>query len=160
VYSLRRDRCVLELTLRLLKFPWLRARFTESDGCLNIGADGDHTLEIELAPSSLWTTVPRLARTLTGPAGLRAEEYPAIVFVSRLDLFDNRDVEILGQVDIAETPRDLFLAGDLRYVDDERIVLWGKGILPAPRRRPTGGRIARLLSRRPIHIEIAAEFTR
>jgi hypothetical protein len=153
-YSVRTDRWVLEVSIRALGQPIVRGRLGVDNGMLEISAGGDdHSLRVEVATPSLWTTVPLLARSLIGPLS-------AITFAStEFSLFEDRTVEILGQLEIGGAPRELRLTGDLRFVAEDRIVLWARGVLPPPRRRPGGaGRVAGLLARRRLHVEIAAEF--
>jgi hypothetical protein len=160
-FAVRRDRCVAELTMRLLGIRWLRARLTVSQATLVIGA-GEDMLAIELATASLRTAVPLLAKVLTGQTALRAELFPSLYFTSDdVDILDDSTVELVGQAEIAGSPRDLFLKGELRHIESDRVILWLRGMLPSPRRSPAnGGRTARLLARRPVHVEFAAEFVR
>jgi hypothetical protein len=161
VFAVRRDRCVAELTIRLLGIRWLRARLTVSHASLTIEA-GEHTLAIELATASLRTAVPLLAKVLTGDTALRAEVFPCLYFLSdEVAILNEPTVEIVGQAEIAGSPRDLFLEGELRHIESGRVILWLRGVLPPPRRSPAKtGRTARFLARRPVHIEFAAEFAR
>ncbi|GAB3160016.1 hypothetical protein GCM10027258_74510 [Amycolatopsis stemonae] len=101
-YVLRRDRCVVETSIRLLGLPLRRTRLT---------ATGGH---VDLAGRSLTLRTAEL--TFDGEIG--------------------EDHVVTGEP---------HLTGDLRHVDDERIILWVKGTVRAPRR---------------IHVEIAAEFVR
>lgn len=113
-----------------------------------------------LDATSLRGGVKPLRRALTGARGLRAADHPDITFTSE-DIEIDDAIHITGKIDVAGATRELRLRGDLRHVDDDRIVLWVKGILPAPRRKPRGlGPVPRLLAARRIHLEIAAEFVR
>jgi polyisoprenoid-binding protein YceI len=158
-YTLRRDRCVVEPSIRLLRLPLLRGRLTATGGHLDLD---DRHLTVVLDAASVWTSVKLPRRALTGARGLRAGDHPDITFTSddiRLDA--DRAMDVIGKIDIAGATRELRLRGDLRHVDDERVVWWAKGVLPAPRRKPRGlGPAARLLATRRIHLEIAAEFVR
>lgn len=123
-YTLRHDRCVIELSLRLLRVPLLRRRLT---------ATGGH-----------WTPGGALAVTLD----------PDLVFTAD-DVADD-PVVIDGRV----AGRAVRLRGDVRYRDENCVVLWAAGsVLPA-RRKPRRGRTARFLAGRRLHAEIAIEFVR
>jgi polyisoprenoid-binding protein YceI len=162
VYSLRRDRCVVEPSIRLLRYPLLRGRFTASGGFFEI-TEGDqpHHLAVVLDAKSLRPSVPLLRGWLLGPRGLNAEDYPDLPFTSlAVDLGDNRAVDVTGRLDIAGSTRELRLRGDLRHVGEDHIVMWAKGILPPPRRRPRTGLLTRMLAGRRIQVEIAMEFRR
>ena len=162
-FAVRHDRCVAELTMRLFGIRWLGARLTVSHATFAIGTDED-VLAVELATASLRTAVPLLAKVLTGPAALRAEEFPSLYFTGYdVDILEDSTVELVGQANIAGSPRDLFLEGELRSVESDRdsVILWLRGVLPSPRRPPANsGWIARLLARRPVYVEFAAEFVR
>jgi polyisoprenoid-binding protein YceI len=154
---------VVELSVRLLGRPWLRGRLAVREGRLTIGLDEDeHELLVELAASSFWTNIALLARMLTKKEALCVAEFPRVTFSSsEVCFFEDRTAEITAQVEVTDTPRELRLSGDLRHVEDGRIILWARGVLPAPRRRPTHvGWIAGMLARRRIHVEFAAEFLR
>jgi hypothetical protein len=160
VYVVRRERCVAELTARLLGIRWLRGRLTVRNAAFEIDPEG-HVLVVELDAVSLWTTIPLLAKVLTGKTALRAEEFPSSTFTSDEVALLEKTVEIAGQIDVAGSPRDLYLEGQLRPVEPGRVILWLRGTLPPPRRRPAeSGRTARFLARRPVHVEFAAEFVR
>ncbi|WP_410567330.1 YceI family protein [Amycolatopsis sp. cmx-4-61] len=157
--TLRRDRCVVEPSIRLLRVPVLRGRLAATGGHLDL--DGRHlTLTLDADPVRLGPKP--LRRALTGARGLRAADHPAITFTSaNLHVGPGDAVDVTGKVEVAGAPRHLHLTGDLRRAGDESIVLWVKGTLPAPRRRPRRlGIVARLLAGRRIHVEIAAEFVR
>jgi polyisoprenoid-binding protein YceI len=163
VYPVRRDRCVVELSARLLGHPWLRGRLKVREAVLTVGlGEDDHQLTLEFGASSLWTTIPRLAGMLSTKEALCVTEFPDITFTStEVCLFADSSAEITGQVEVTDIARDLRLTGDLRHVEDEMVILWASGVLPPPRRRPAHvGRIAGFLARRRIHVEIAAEFRR
>jgi polyisoprenoid-binding protein YceI len=162
-YVLRPDRCVIELSAKTAGRTWLWARLAASDGYFDLAAGGDdHELAVTLAASSLRTGIPLLRRVLVGSNALSAAEFPAIEFAStEAYVGEDRAVEIAGHLQIAGTPRELTLVGDLRYVDSARVVLWAKGTLPPPRRRPSNcGRLVGWLARRRVHVEIAIEFVR
>ncbi|HEY2062664.1 MAG TPA: YceI family protein [Amycolatopsis sp.] len=160
VYSLRRDRCVVEPSIRLLRYPLLRGRFTASGGFLEIA--GDHQLSVVLDAESLRPSLPFLRGRLIGPRGLNVEEYPDLPFTSlAVHLGQDRSVDLTGRLYLAGTTRELRLRGDLRRVGEDYIVLWAKGILPPPRRPQRGaGLLMRVLGSRRIQVEIAMEFRR
>lgn len=123
-YTLRRDRCVIELSLRLLRVSLLRRRLT---------ATGGH-----------WTPGGALTVTLDPDLEFTAE-----------DVADD-PVVIDGRV----AGRTVQLCGDVRYRDEDCVVVWAAGpVLPA-RRKPRRGRIARFVAGRRLHAEIAIEFVR
>jgi polyisoprenoid-binding protein YceI len=162
-YTLRRDRCVIEPSIRLLRYPLLRGRFTASGGHVEFTTDEDgHRITVVLDAASLRTGVPGLRRMLLGSRALDAEQYPDITFTSSdIHLGADRAIDSHGRLDLTGTSRDLRLLGRLHYVDDQRIVLWAKGTLPPPRRKPRNlNRIARLLVGCRITVEIAVEFVR
>jgi polyisoprenoid-binding protein YceI len=163
VYSLRRDRCVVEPSIRLLRYPLLRGRFTVSGGFFEI-AEGEqpHQLSVVLDAESLRPSVPFLRGRLLGPRGLNVEEYPDLPFTSlAVHLGPDRVVDITGRLDLAGTTRELRLHGDLRHVGDDYIILWAKGILPPPRRpQRESGLVMRVLAGRRVQVEIAMEFRR
>jgi hypothetical protein len=66
-FRLRRDRCVVEISVRVLGRPLLRGRIKTGKGTLTVGELS--TLELELLPGSLPFTRRRLARGL-GPEPL------------------------------------------------------------------------------------------
>ncbi len=153
VHVLRQDRCVVEVSLRLLGCPILRGRFPAIRGSWTIG--DEHELRIVLDAASLRTGIPLLHRALTGAL-------TELTFEAReIDLFADRTVEISGQVLLPASTRDLRLSGDLRHVGDEAFVLWAAGALPPSRHKPRRlGPIARLAFRRRLHVEVAIEFVR
>ncbi|MFD9887993.1 hypothetical protein ACFWY9_01525 [Amycolatopsis sp. NPDC059027] len=151
VYTLRRDRCVIETSLRLLRFPVLRGRFSASGGHFDVA---EPELTVVLDAASLRVGVPFLSRFLTGPRGLSTADHPDVVVEAPVVLLGaDRVVDLVCRVVLPGTTRDLRLRGDLRYVDDERIILWAKGILPKTRRKAR-------FARRRVHVEIAMEFVR
>ncbi|WP_020672207.1 YceI family protein [Amycolatopsis nigrescens] len=153
-YLLRRDRCVVELSVR----PWFRARLTAFSGSLEIGyAAGENELTAELDTSSLWTNVPLLAGKLAG----RAREFPVISFAGTEPGFAGDAPEITGRVECGGTSRELRLHGAPWRVERARIIVWVRGVLPPPRQRARGaGPVLDAILRRPLHVEVAAEFLR
>lgn len=146
IHVLRRDRCVIEISLRLMGRPILRGRFAAVHGEWTIGDDG-HRLRVVLDPASLRTGIPLLHRILT-PADLGFD-------AGEIDLFADRTVHIAGHVRLPSSARELRLAGDLRHVDDDGFVVWAAGTLLPSRHKPRG-----FLARRRLHVEIAIEFVR
>ncbi|WP_410581390.1 hypothetical protein [Amycolatopsis sp. lyj-108] len=137
-HTLRPDRCVLEPSFRFLRFPLARGRFTATAGYL-----GDLGLFVELDVPSL-RTYPWPLRYFI----LRRRTTRVLTFTSDELVVDENRVRIEGRLG----NRGLVLDGSLRHVDEERIILWAKGILPRPRRAPWYVR--------RIHVEIAIEFVR
>ncbi|WP_410655390.1 hypothetical protein [Amycolatopsis sp. lyj-112] len=140
-YTLRPDRCVLEPSIRFLRFPLVRGRFAATAGYLDVSEEPGLIVEVD---------VPSL-RTYPWPVKysiLKRSETRALTFTADEIILDERRIQIEGRIG----SRGLMLAGDLRHADEERIVLWAKGILPRPRR-------ARWFVRR-VHVEIAIEFAR
>lgn len=154
VHVLHRDRCVVEVSLRLLGRPILRGRFAAIHGEWTISDDRD-ALRVVLDPASLRTGVPLLHRALTDrltELGFDAGE---------IDLFADGTVDIAGHVQLPSSARELRLSGDLRHVGDNFFVVWAAGTLPASRHKPQGlGLLARVVARRRLHVEIAIEFVR
>ncbi|MFI7115872.1 hypothetical protein [Amycolatopsis sp. NPDC049868] len=140
-HTLRPDRCVVEPSLRFLRFPLARARFTATAGYLDSSADP--ALFVELDVPSLRTYPWPLKHLI-----LRRHEARVLTFTSGEFVVDGRRVRIDGWIG----NRGLVLTGELRPVEEERIVLWAKGILPRPRRAPWYVR--------RVHVEIAIEFAR
>ncbi|MER6665033.1 hypothetical protein ABT256_10825 [Amycolatopsis japonica] len=138
-HTLRPDRCVVEPSLRFLRFPLARARFTATAGYLAVS--GDPALFVELDVPSL-RTYPRPLKHLI------RHDTRVVTFTSDEFVVDGRQVRIDGRIG----DRALVLSGELRPVDNEGIVLWAKGILPRPRRAPWYVR--------RVHVEIAIEFVR
>jgi hypothetical protein len=123
-YTLRRDRCVVELSLRLLRVPLLRRRLVATDGQWTPGGP----LTVTLAPDLVFT----------------AGEVP------------DDPVVIDGRV----AGRAVRLRGDVRYRDEDCVVVWAAGTVLPARRKPRRGRVARFLAGRKLHAEIAIEFVR
>ena len=159
-YQLDPTRFVLEPSVRALRLPIVRGRFTARSGHLVLGDEGE--LALELDSGSLWTNVFGLAGTLTKEGALCAADYPAIRFRSTDQLvLPDGSIEVAGRIEVLDVVRDVRLKGKLSRVDEAAVVLWLTGVLPPPRRQFAGGRwIARVLGRRPIHLELAAEFVR
>jgi hypothetical protein len=152
-YTLRRDRCVVELSVRLLRLPVLRGRLTATGGDWTPGSG----LTVVLDSASLRTGVPFLHRALTGPRGLRGAE---LTFVAE-EVEAGEELVLDGRVQLPDATREARLRGDIRYQDEECVVVWAAGVIPPPRRKPRClGRIARLLAGRRLHVEIAIEFVR
>ena len=154
VHVLRHDRCVVEVSLRLLGRPILRGRFAAVHGEWTFGGDRDE-LRVVLDPASLRTGVPLLHRALTGrPTELGFD-------AGEIDLFADRTVHIAGHVQLPSGTRELRLSGDLRHVGDGFFVVWATGALPPSRHKPRRlGLLARVVARRRLHVEIAIEFVR
>lgn len=159
IRTLRRDRCVVEPSIRVLRLPVLRGRFAATGGHFDL--DGRH-LTLTLDADAVRLGPKPLRRVLTGTRGLNAAEHPAITFTSsNLHAGSGDAVDVTGTVEIAGAARHLHLTGELRPAGDESIVVWVKGTLPAPRRKPRRlGWLARVLAGRRIHVELAAEFVR
>ncbi|MEV4052287.1 hypothetical protein AB0J55_13985 [Amycolatopsis sp. NPDC049688] len=138
-YTLRRDRCVIELSPRP---PLARARLTATGGHWTPGS----ALTVTLGPGSLRTPIPFLHRAFRGgEITFTADEVAEDPFVAE------------GRV----AGRDVRLRGDVRYRDDHSAVVWAAGIVPPARRKPRrAGRLVRLLARRRLRVEIAIEFVR
>ncbi|WP_435158926.1 YceI family protein, partial [Amycolatopsis sacchari] len=160
-YELDPDRFVLETTARLLRCPVLRGRFAATAGHLVLDPDQPE-LALELDTRSLRTRVPGLARLLTDEGGLCASTFPAIRFTStRMGVTSTRFLDLAGRLEVLGVTRELRLTGRLAYVDENSVVLWVKGVLPPPRRPlKRGSPPARVIARRPLHLELAAEFAR
>lgn len=140
-YKLRPDRCVIEPSIRFLRFPLARGRFAATAGYLDVSDEPGLVVELDVA--SLRTYPWPLRRLI-----LRRCDTPVLTFTSDELFFDEEQAHIEGHIGT----RPLVLAGDLRYTDEERVVLWAKGILPRPRRAPWFAR--------RVHVEIAIEFVR
>ncbi|AIG73643.1 Hypothetical protein AJAP_03590 [Amycolatopsis japonica] len=137
--TLRPDRCVVEPSLRFLRFPLARARFTATAGYLDVSEDPALFVELDV-PS---------VRTYPWPLKyLIRHDARVLTFTSGEFVVEGRRVRIDGWIG----DRPLVLSGELRPVDEEGIVLWAKGILPRPRRAPWYVR--------RVHVEIAIEFVR
>ncbi|ATY11137.1 hypothetical protein CU254_12165 [Amycolatopsis sp. AA4] len=148
VHRLRPDRRVLELTLRLLGIPLLRGRLTVRS------AEFSHdSLTAEIDGSSFRSRVPLLSAMVTRELG-------EVRFTGE-EIAEQPSTEFAGRLDFGDSTRDLVLGGELREAGDGCVILWLRGTLPPPRRPlRTAGRIARLLARRPVHVEFAGEFVR
>lgn len=147
-YSLRPDRCVIEVTPRLLGLPLTRARFQALDGEL---AD---SMSITVDAASLRT--PLLGRALRGHKGLSANRYPTIKFEAQ-----RAGDDFTGTVRVRQTDCALTLRTKIITADQDTVIIWGRGRIG--RSQPRTRRLnlpARLLGRRGLHVEIAAEFTR
>lgn len=137
--TLRPDRCVVEPSLRFLRFPLARARFTATAGYLDVSEEPALFVELDV-PS---------VRTYPWPLKyLIRHDARVLTFTSGEFVVEGRRVRIDGWIG----DRPLVLSGELRPVDEEGIVLWAKGILPRPRRAPWYVR--------RVHVEIAIEFVR
>ncbi|WP_328609339.1 hypothetical protein OG943_09490 [Amycolatopsis sp. NBC_00345] len=158
-YTVRPGRCVTELTTRLFGIRWPHARLTVDHAVFTVSAEGA-TLAVELATASLRTPFPLPAKVVTGQGGLCAGESPSLGFTSD-EVRIQDGVHITGRVAIGDSARDLVLDGELRHPERGHVILWLRGTLPPPRRPlRTGNPIVRLLARRPIRVEFAAEFVR
>ncbi len=140
-YRLRSDRCVIEPSMRFLRFPVARARFAATAGYLDISEEPGLVVELDVV--SLRTYPWPLRRLI-----LKRRITPVLTFISEEVFFDQKEVHIEGRIG----DRMLVLDGDLRHSDEDRVVLWAKGILPRPRRAPWFAR--------RLHVEIAIEFVR
>ncbi|GHF66684.1 polyisoprenoid-binding protein YceI [Amycolatopsis bartoniae] len=159
-YQADPSRFVLEPTIHLLRQPVLRGRLACTRGHLVLG---EHPgLSLDLDARSLRTNVFGLARTLTSEGALCAADYPALRFHSTdMSVTEDWSVEVTGKLEVLDVVRDLRLRGELAHVDELAVVLWVRGVLPPPRRPlETGYWAAQVIAERPIHVELAAEFTR
>ncbi len=138
-YTLRRDRCVIELSPRP---PLIRGRLTATGGHWTPGAE----LTVTLDPGSLRTGIPFLHRAFRGEdLTFTAEEVAEDPFVAE------------GSV----AGRTVRLHGDVRHRDEHGVVVWAAGVvLPARRKSRHASRLVRLLARRRLRVEIAIEFVR
>lgn len=151
-YRLRGDRCVVELSVRVLGVPVLRGRLTATNGEFHIGL-AEHSGTLELRAASLRTGVPLLGKALTRERGLWATKHPVIRFsCERAALDDDRTLVLPGTVTVKGQRVPLRMSGTLHYSDPDRIVVWLRG------RLRLGG--AHRLTSRPVHVEVAAEFVR
>ncbi|WP_406629783.1 hypothetical protein [Amycolatopsis sp. WGS_07] len=149
-YRIRPDRCVLELTLRLLGFPLLRGRLTVRRAEFTRGPDGC-AVTAEIDGGSFRTGVPLMSTIVTRELG--------VVRFAGEEIAERPPVEFAGRLDFGDSTRDLVLGGELREAGEGRVILWLRGTLPPPRRPlRTVGRTVRLLARRPLRIEFAGEF--
>jgi polyisoprenoid-binding protein YceI len=146
-YTLRTDRCVIEVTARLLGLPLVRARFGATAGELD-----DTSMVITVDPASLRTATPLLGPLLRGPKGLAAKRFPAIRFEAQRPAWT-------GRLKVRQTECDLKLRTRVMALDDATIIS-ARGRLG--RCQPRTRRLnpaARFLGRRNLDIEIAVEFT-
>lgn len=133
-YTLRRDRCVIEVSPRP---PVIRGRLTATGGHWTPGS----TLTITLGSFR----TPLLRRAFRDELTFTAEEVDDDPFV------------VEGRV----AGREVKLRGDVRHRDEESVVVWAAGfVAPARASRRPAGRVARLLARRRLRVEIAIEFVR
>lgn len=140
-HTLNPDRCVLEPSIRFLRFPLARGRFAATAGYLDVSEDS--ALFVEIDVPSLRTYPWPLRRLI-----LKRGKTRVLTFTSdELVVYESR-VRIEGRIG----NRGLVLDGELRHAGEERIILWAKGILPRPRRAPWFVR--------RVHVEIAVEFVR
>ena len=159
-YELNPVRFVLEPSIRALRLPVVRGRFTARRGHLVLGDVSELALDVDAG--SLRTNVAGLAGTLRKEGGLCAAAYPAIRFHSTDVLaLPDRSIEVVGRIEVLDAARDVRLTGKLSCADEFAVVVWVTGVLPPPRRQFEHGRwIAQVLGERPIHLELAAEFVR
>ncbi|EOD63422.1 hypothetical protein [Amycolatopsis vancoresmycina] len=138
-YTLRRDRCVIEVSRRL---PLFRARLTATGGHWTPGS----ALTVVLDPGSLRTPIPFLAKAFHGEElTFTAAEVAEDPFV----------------VDGGVAGRAVRLRGDVRHRDACGVVVWAAGYVLPARRKPARARgLVRLLARRRLRVEIAIEFVR
>jgi hypothetical protein len=138
-YTLRRDRCVIEVSPRP---PLVRGRLTATGGHWTPGS----ALTVTFDPGSLRTGIPFLGRVFRGDElTFTADEVGDDPFV------------VEGRV----AGREVRLRGDVRHRDEDGVVVWAVGVVPPVRRKPRrAGRLVRLLARRRLRVEIAIEFVR
>ena len=138
-YTLRRDRCVIEVSPRP---PLVRGRLTATGGHWTPGS----ALTVTLDPGSLRTGIPFLGRAFRGgELTFTADEVGDDPFVAE------------GRVG----GREVCLRGDVRHRDEHGLVVWAVGIVPPVKRKPRRtGRLVRLLAGRRLRVEIAIEFVR
>lgn len=138
-YTLRQDRCVIEVSPRP---PLVRGRLAATGGHWTPGS----TLTVSFDPGSLRTGVPFLGRAFRGgELTFTADETGDDPFVAE------------GLV----AGREVRLSGDVRHRDSRSVVVWAVGVVPPLRRKPRrAGRLVRLLARRRLRVEIAIEFVR
>jgi polyisoprenoid-binding protein YceI len=148
ILTLNPDRCVIEVTARLLGLPLARGRFQAISGEL---ADG-HSLEITVDASSLRAAA--LGRALRGRKGLSVKTFPVITFAA-----DRVPAGFAGRVKVRRTECDLTLRTKRITPTDNTVILWGRGRIG--RSQPRTRRLnlpAKLLGRRRLDVEIAVEF--
>jgi polyisoprenoid-binding protein YceI len=150
ILTLNQDRCVIEVTARLLGMPLARGRFQAVSGEL---AD-DGSLEITIDASSLRAAA--LGPLLRGRKGLSAKAFPVITFAA-----DRAPAGFAGQIKVRRTECDLTLRTKRITPDDDTVILWGRGRIG--RSQPRTRRLnlpAKFLGRRRLDVEIAVEFNR
>lgn len=141
-HRLNPDRCVVELSRRVLGVPVARARVTAIGGELVV-TDAGNRCHLDLRAASLRTGMPLLGRVLTGERGLDAYSNPTVRFASEhVAIGPERRLRAPGSVTVRGGPRTLTLRGLVAYYDAERLVVWARG------------RVGR------VHVEVAAEFVR
>jgi hypothetical protein len=152
ILTLNPDRCVIEVTARLLGLPLARGRFQAVSGELT----GDGSLEITVDASSLRAAA--LGPVLRGRKGLAVKTFPLITFAA-----DRAPAGFVGRVKVRRTDCDLTLRTKRITPDDNTdnntVILWGRGRIG--RCQPRTRRLnlpAKLLGRRRLDVEIAAEF--
>ncbi|MFC0110398.1 hypothetical protein [Kibdelosporangium aridum] len=141
-------RCVIEVTPRVLGLPLTRARLRARDGELT------DSISITVEAASLKT--PLLGRALRGHKGLSTNRYPTIAFQA-----ERAGDDFTGTVRVRQTDCVLTLHTKTITIDKDTVIIWGRGRIG--RSQPRTRRLnlpARLLGRRKLHVEIAAEFTR
>ena len=141
-HRLNPDRCVVELSRRVLGVPVARARVTATGGELVV-TDAGSRCDLDLRAASLRTGVPLLGRVLIGERGLDADNHPTLRFASEhVAIGPERRLRVPGSVTVRGEPKTLTLRGLVAYYDAERLVVWARG---------RAGRV---------HVEVAAEFVR
>ncbi|MBE1493732.1 hypothetical protein H4696_000832 [Amycolatopsis lexingtonensis] len=137
-YTLRRDRCVIEISPRP---PLVRGRLTATAGHWTPGSALTVTFD-----GSVRTGIPLLGRVFRGgELTFSADEVAEDPFV------------VEGHV----AGREVSLRGDVRHRDEDGVVVWAAGhVLPSQRMPRRARRITRLLARRRLRVEIAIEFVR
>lgn len=163
-YRLRKDRCVVEVSVRALRVPLSRARFAPVGGEFTVAAPGspeDAWFTLDLNARSVRGGLPSMGRYLRGKRVLHAAKYPVITFAA--DGFEPGPGDLLeldGSLTVRQTTVPLSLKGTIHHADRERVVVWLRGTVrarPLPAWTP---RLVRLALRRPLHVEVAAEFLR
>jgi hypothetical protein len=149
ILTLNPDRCVIEVTARLLGLPLARGRFQAVSGELDGGS-----LEITVDASSLRAAA--LGPALRGRKGLSVKMFPVITFAA-----DRAPAGFAGRVKVRRTECDLTLRTKRITPDDDTVILWGRGRIG--RSQPRTRRLnlpAKLLGRRRLDVEVAIEFNR
>ncbi|WP_020659045.1 hypothetical protein [Amycolatopsis benzoatilytica] len=150
VHRIRPDRCVLELTLRLLGLPVLRGRLTVRRATFTRDPQGS-VVTAEIDGSSFRSGVPFVSAMVTRELG-------TVLFTGE-EIAERPGAEFAGRLDFGDSARDLVLGGEVREAGEGQVVLWLSGTLPPPRRPlRTVSRLLRQLARRPVRIEFAGEF--